>query len=256
MTDHATISGANRPGPVRVLSSLLMPAIRSVLPAGLCALLLVAWRLCRWWPRHWTTAWWTRPASCRATHLAEAEAAIQDLQDESNVQLWALFVDSTGGQPVTDFADAVAAENGLGGNDALLVVAIDDRRDALWVGDLLDEASDEDLDSILAEQVEPSLADGEWGAAVAGAASGLADALDPDAQPEPEEPAPEPEPGTSAGWRAELPRRARGGRRDRRRRLDPVDPTAWRNRRRGRPRAGPTAARPGPTRQRRADRDR
>jgi uncharacterized membrane protein YgcG len=131
--------------------------------------------------------------------VEEAEAAIQDLQDESNVQLWALFVDSTGGQPVTDFADAVAVENGLGGNDALLVVAVDDRRDAIWVGDLLDEASDEDLDRILAEQVEPFLADGEWGAAVAGAASGLAEALDPGAQPEPEEPAPEPEPGTSSG---------------------------------------------------------
>src|SRR5688572_1747541 len=134
-----------------------------------------------------------------SAQMEEAEEAIQDLQDESNVQLWALFVDSTGGQPVTDFADAVAAENGLGGNDSLLVVAVDDRRDALWVGDLLDEASDEDLDSILAEQVEPSLADGEWGAAVAGAASGLAEALDPGAEPEPEEPAPEPEPSTSDG---------------------------------------------------------
>jgi uncharacterized membrane protein YgcG len=134
-----------------------------------------------------------------SAQMAEAEEAIQDLQDESNVQLWALFIDSTGGQPVTDFADAVAAENSLGGNDALLVVAVEDRRDALWVGDLLEEASDEDLDRILAEQVEPSLADGEWGAAVAGAASGLAEAVDPAAQPQPEQPAQEPEPGTSSG---------------------------------------------------------
>jgi uncharacterized membrane protein YgcG len=123
-------------------------------------------------------------------HLEEAQQAIQGLEDEHNVQLWALFVESTGGQPVTDFADAVAADNGLGGNDALLVVAVDDRRDAIWVGDLLDEASDEELDSILADRVEPSLADGEWGAAVAGAAAGLADAIEPGGQPEPEEPAP------------------------------------------------------------------
>ena len=134
-----------------------------------------------------------------SAQLDEAETGIQDLEDESNVQLWALFVDSTGGQPVTDFADAVAAENALGGNDALLVVAVEDRRDALWVGDLLDDASDEDLDRILAEQVEPSLADGDWGAAVAGAASGLAGAVDPGTQPEPGEPAPEPEPDTAAG---------------------------------------------------------
>lgn len=133
-----------------------------------------------------------------SAQMDEARSAIQDLEDERNVQLWALFVETTEGQPVTDFADAVAAENGLGGNDALLVVAVDDRRDAIWVGDLLDEASDEELDSILAERVEPSLADSEWGAAVAGAAGGLADALVSGAEPEPQEPGPEPQPGTSA----------------------------------------------------------
>jgi uncharacterized membrane protein YgcG len=121
----------------------------------------------------------------------EALEAIGDLEDEENVQLWALFVDTTGGQPITDFADAVAAENSLGGNDALLVVAIDDRRDGIWVGDLLDEVSNDELDAILANDVEPRLADGDWGAAVAGAASGLAEALGTSAPPEPE---PEPEP--------------------------------------------------------------
>lgn len=117
-------------------------------------------------------------------HRTEAEDAIESLEAEANVQLWALFVSTTGGQPITDYADAVAAENGLGGNDALLVVAIDDRRDALWVGDLLDEASSEEIDTILAEDVEPQLAAGEWGAAIAGAATGLASALDADTEPD------------------------------------------------------------------------
>jgi uncharacterized membrane protein YgcG len=126
--------------------------------------------------------------------IAEAQDAIAHLEDAENVQLWALFVDTTGDQAVTDFADAVAAENGLGGNDALLVVAIDDRRDAIWVGDLLSDVSDEELDLILAEQVEPLLADGEWGAAIAGAAAGLADALGAAAEPEPEPPGEEGEP--------------------------------------------------------------
>jgi uncharacterized membrane protein YgcG len=134
--------------------------------------------------------------------VEEALAAIEELEDEQNVQLWALFVDTTDGQPITDFADAVAAENGLGGNDALLVVAVDDRRDSIWVGDLLAEASDEELDRILAEDVEPALADGEWGAAVAGAATGLAGALEPGSQREPEtdpsEPESQPAPGAPA----------------------------------------------------------
>ena len=42
MTDRTTVGSANRPGRVRVLSSLLMPAIRSVLPAMATALLLSA----------------------------------------------------------------------------------------------------------------------------------------------------------------------------------------------------------------------
>jgi uncharacterized membrane protein YgcG len=132
--------------------------------------------------------------------LEEARAAIEELEDEQNVQLWALFVDTTDGQPITDFADAVAAENGLGGNDALLVVAVDDRRDSIWVGDLLAEASDEELDRILAEDVEPALADGEWGAAIAGAATGLAGALgsQPETEPDPSDPELQPAPGVPA----------------------------------------------------------
>ncbi|HEX2843702.1 MAG TPA: TPM domain-containing protein, partial [Candidatus Limnocylindria bacterium] len=124
----------------------------------------------------------------------EALDAIGALEDSRNVQLWALFVSTTGGTTITDFADAAAAENSLGGNDALLVVAVDDRRDALWVGDLLDDVSDEEIDRIIAERVEPNLADGEWGAAIAAAASGLDEAIGGTA----EEPAPE-EPGEQPG---------------------------------------------------------
>jgi uncharacterized membrane protein YgcG len=123
--------------------------------------------------------------------VAEAESAISALEDEDNIQLWALFVDSTSGEEVTSYADGAAAENGLGGNDALLVVAVDDRRDALWIGDLLNDVSDEELDLILADQVEPQLRDEAWGAAVAGAAEGLSSALAGGLEPEPgETPAP------------------------------------------------------------------
>src|SRR5687768_18594715 len=45
--------------------------------------------------------------------VGEALDAIGELEDSRNVQMWALFVGTTSGQPITDFADAVAAENGL-----------------------------------------------------------------------------------------------------------------------------------------------
>ena len=106
---------------------------------------------------------------------SEAEAAIDSVADD--VSLWALFVRTTDGVAAPDYAEEVAALNGLGGNDAVLVVAIDDRRYAMWVGPLLDEVSDDEIDIILAEGVEPQLADGEWGTAVAAAAEGLVEAL-------------------------------------------------------------------------------
>ncbi len=106
----------------------------------------------------------------------EALDAIQDLRDGQNVQLFALFVDTTQGTPAPAYAEEVAEANGLGGNDAVLVVAMEDRRYAIWVGPLLDEVSDEELDSILAQRVEPRLAGGEFGQAVAEAARGLGQA--------------------------------------------------------------------------------
>ena len=123
----------------------------------------------------------------------EALDAIASLDQSRNVQLWALFVGTTNGQAVADYATQVAAENGLGGNDALFVVAVDDRRDSLWVGDLLDEVSNDEIDRLLANEAEPRLADGNWGAAIAAVADGLDAALaDGAEQPEPQEP----EPGT------------------------------------------------------------
>jgi uncharacterized membrane protein YgcG len=122
--------------------------------------------------------------------VAEGLDAIEALDDTRNVQLWALFVDTTAGATITDFADAVAAENSLGGNDALLVVAIGDRRMGLWVGSLLDDLSDTDIDRILVDRVEPNLQASAWGAAIAGAADGLDAALGGSTEPEPE-----PDPG-------------------------------------------------------------
>lgn len=83
---------------------------------------------------------------------SEAEAAIDSVAGD--VSLWALFVSTTEGVPAPDYAEEVAALNGLGGNDAVLVVATDDRRYALWVGPLLDEVGDDEIDVILAEGVE------------------------------------------------------------------------------------------------------
>jgi hypothetical protein len=105
-----------------------------------------------------------------------ARDGIDRLERQYNIQLWALFVSTTSGTAAPDYATAVAEGNGLGGNDALLVVAVNDRRDAIWVGPLLNSVSNEELDSILANSIEPQLRNSAWGQAVADGADALASA--------------------------------------------------------------------------------
>jgi uncharacterized membrane protein YgcG len=142
-----------------------------------------------------------------ASSRADAQDAINRLSSDANIDLYALFVKTTSGVTVTDYADEVAASNSLGGNDAVLVVALDDRTDAIWIGPLLEgQVSVNEQDSILADRVEPQLRAGDYAAAVNGAAQGLADAVSGTSpggqQPPPVQPGEQPQPAPSgdATW--------------------------------------------------------
>ncbi|MEO5964022.1 MAG: TPM domain-containing protein, partial [Candidatus Limnocylindrales bacterium] len=58
--------------------------------------------------------------------------ALKALESEQSIQLFVAFVDATGNATVTTFTEETSAASSLGGNDALLLVAIEDRSDALW----------------------------------------------------------------------------------------------------------------------------
>jgi uncharacterized membrane protein YgcG len=106
---------------------------------------------------------------------AQIDTALADLLRDENVQLFVLFVDSTGGSTVTQFADATAQQNSLGSNDALLVVAVQDRTDAIWRGSQsLTRLTDRELEDVLSRRVEPLLARGDFSGAVVAAAEGIA----------------------------------------------------------------------------------
>jgi len=114
----------------------------------------------------------------------QAEAAIERVSGE--LDLWAVFVRTTDGTPARDYAQQVFDLNGLGGDDAIFVVAVDDRRYGLWVGPQLEAADDDERDVILNDAVEPQLADEDWGGAVSAVADGLVAALSTESEvPEP-----------------------------------------------------------------------
>ncbi len=109
--------------------------------------------------------------------------ALQAFRDAHNVQVFVAFVPTTGSSTVTEFATATAHQSSLGGNDALLLVAMEDRSDALWVGPSLTSVTDSEIDDILSTAVEPRLADGDLSGAVIDGLDALANALAVDAPP-------------------------------------------------------------------------
>ena len=106
---------------------------------------------------------------------AQVADALERLRDERDVQLFVAFVDTTDPETVTDFTQATAEQNSLGGNDALLLVSIGERSDALWVGPSLDAVTDDEIDDILGV-AEDFLADGDFVGAMIGAAEALGEA--------------------------------------------------------------------------------
>ncbi|MBA2701032.1 MAG: TPM domain-containing protein, partial [Chloroflexi bacterium] len=96
---------------------------------------------------------------------AEIVTAIDATLEEDGVQVFVLFVRTTGNRSTSDFAVETAQLNSLGVNDVLLLVALDDRTDYLWVSDGLD-IEDDELDEIISETLEPGLGEGDFAGAV------------------------------------------------------------------------------------------
>lgn len=118
---------------------------------------------------------------------ARITTSLDRLLDDRDVQLFVAFIRTTGTETVTSFTEAAFDENSMGGNDALFLVAIDDRAQALWLGDSVTGVSDEEIDRILDDASAPRLADGDYAGAAVATAEALGEAVA--AEPEPTAPA-------------------------------------------------------------------
>jgi uncharacterized membrane protein YgcG len=124
----------------------------------------------------------------------QAEQAINDLLATGKAQLFVLIVDTTGEFTATEYADEVATQNSLGGDDALVVIAVRDRAYATWASDGL-ALSDAEIDQI-GVAMQTALRSEDWGGAIAAAAQTLETVLGPDPAPAP---GPTPSPTPSGG---------------------------------------------------------
>jgi hypothetical protein len=87
--------------------------------------------------------------------------ALDQLQAEDGTQLFVVFVDTFGGQTPGEWMQSTRQLSSLGGNDALLAVAVDDRAYAVTVPNGSD-VSVSDADQLAGQAVEPEFADGDW----------------------------------------------------------------------------------------------
>jgi uncharacterized membrane protein YgcG len=112
-----------------------------------------------------------------------AEAAINELLATGEAQLFALIVDTTGDLTATEYADEVAIANSLGGDDALVVIAVGDRSYATWASDAL-ALSDDEIGRV-GIAMESALRGSDWGGAIAAAADTLEAVVGPAPAPSP-----------------------------------------------------------------------
>ncbi|MFN7152024.1 MAG: TPM domain-containing protein, partial [Microthrixaceae bacterium] len=116
------------------------------------------------------------PAGLLGDRADEVGDALERLRTEDGVQLFVVVVEELDGTGAQDWADRTATINGLGVDDALLVVATEDRQYA-WSVDQDFPLSDEQLRDAARESIEPQLREGDWAGAAIGAADSYRERL-------------------------------------------------------------------------------
>ena len=106
---------------------------------------------------------------------AEVQAALDRLADETEYQLFVAFVGTFDGAQAAEWADATAVASNMGTEDLLLAVGVEDRAYWLSVDNDL-ELTDDQLDAIRSDRIEPRLGDDDWAGAAIAAADGLREA--------------------------------------------------------------------------------
>ena len=134
-------------------------SIRPVLLAGGLLLVLAPGALAQSTPKLESQI--TDQAGVLGSGQGRVMSALTDLLDNQNVQLWLVLVPSTDGTLAADEATSIFQSNGLGGNDLVLLIAVNDHRygyaDMSATG-----LPGSELDSLLSSEMEPSFVAGDY----------------------------------------------------------------------------------------------
>ncbi len=117
----------------------------------------------------------TDQAGALTGSTAEVQAALDRLADETPLQLFVVYVDTFDGLDGEEWATETALVSGLGVDDILMAVAVDDRRYGISVDDAL-PLTDAQLTDVRTEEIEPALRESDWAGAAVAAADGYREA--------------------------------------------------------------------------------
>lgn len=113
----------------------------------------------------------TDEADVLGSDTAAVQADLDQLRDETDMQLFVVFVDEFDGEDPVDWAQETYSLSGMGTQDALLAVAIDERQYGLAIS--LDAPITDAQYDDLAAAIEDELADDDWAGSVSAAVSVL-----------------------------------------------------------------------------------
>ncbi|MDQ7878866.1 TPM domain-containing protein [Microbacterium sp. QXD-8] len=110
------------------------------------------------------------------TEEAEAQSRLEQLKSDTGLDLWVVYVDDfTDPADAADWANQTADDNGLGTTQYLLAVATEGRQYYLSA-DSAGPLTQDQVDTIEQQRIQPALAQDDWLGAVDAAADGLTDA--------------------------------------------------------------------------------
>jgi uncharacterized membrane protein YgcG len=149
-------------------------ALRHILLAGTLLLLLAVAAAAQSTPK--LTSQITDQTGVLGSGGPQVQAALDKLLSDQDVQLWVVFIPTTDGPTAGQLAQQTFEGNGFGGNDILLLVAVNDHKYGWWevAATGLPGAQ---IDSLLSSDMEPRFRGGDYAGGVADFASALGNAV-------------------------------------------------------------------------------
>ena len=108
---------------------------------------------------------------------ASVQSALDALLNAQGVQLYVAFVSTSGGVTAQELAQETYTQNGLGGNDMVLLVAVSDRRYGYYQDGALGSLTATDVNALLSSTLEPRFRAGDYAGGIVAFANGLGRAM-------------------------------------------------------------------------------